>query len=136
LSLEGLPKRVLKVGLGLPGWGEGFQYSRGIVSEFQAALAAIDPELVPNQNDIFIAFLDPVSFYKFSTANNSFILDPLVSSAPQCVSAFPGLRILLVGDTQHGLLSLQNALAYCQQEARDAFCSVMNHPTSTGFELF
>jgi hypothetical protein len=121
LSLEGFPKRVLKVGLGLPGWGEGFQYSRGIVSEFQAALAAIDPELVPNQNDIFIAFLDPVSFYKFSTANNSFILDPLVSSAPQCVSAFPGLKILLVGDTHHGLLSLQNALAYCQQEAWDAF---------------
>ena len=27
LSLEGFPKRVLKVGLGLPGWGEGFQYA-------------------------------------------------------------------------------------------------------------
>ena len=121
LSLEGIPKRVLRVGLGLPSWGEGFQYSRAVVSEFQAVLAAIDPELVPNQNDVFIAFLDPVSFFKFSKNNNSFFLDPLVSSAPQSVSDFPGLKILLVGDTHHGLLSLQNALAYCQQEAWDAF---------------
>ncbi|NBU75443.1 MAG: hypothetical protein EBS30_09510 [Planctomycetes bacterium] len=121
LSLEGFPKRVLRVGLGLPSWGDGFQYNRGVVSEFQSALAAIDPELIPNQNDVFLAFLDPISFCKVSKNNNTFFLDPLVSSAPQCVSAFPGLKILLVGDTHHGLLSLQNALAYCKQEAWDAF---------------
>ena len=41
----------------------------------------------------------------------------MVSSAPFGVSAFPGLKVLLVGDTHHGLLSFYNALAYCLKVA-------------------
>jgi hypothetical protein len=120
ISLEGISKREIRVGLGLPGWGEGFQYPRCIVSEFEAALSAINPTLIPNKNDIFIGFLDPISYYKLASDTNTFFLAPHVSSNPQSVTAFPGLKLLLVGDTHHGLLSLQNAIAYCQREAWDA----------------
>ena len=41
----------------------------------------------------------------------------MVSSAPFGVSAFPGLKVLLVGDAHHGLLSFYNALAYCLKVA-------------------
>ena len=41
----------------------------------------------------------------------------MVSSAPFGVSAFPGLKALLVGDAHHGLLSFYNALAYCLKVA-------------------
>ena len=111
--LQGFPKRELRVGLGIPAWGEGFQYPRCAVNEIVASLKAIDPALVPDQNDLLLGFLDPISFYKLSSNTNSFFLDQAASSAPQGVSSFPGLKVLLVGDTHHGLQSLFNALSYC-----------------------
>jgi hypothetical protein len=129
INLQGFPKRELRVGLGLPGWGEGFQYPRCVVGEFNAALMAIDSALLPDKNDIFLGFLDPISFYKLSTQTNAFFLDTQVSSAPQSVSSFPGLKVLLVGDTHHGFLSLYNALSYCLKEAWDAvlLCHQSSH---------
>jgi hypothetical protein len=129
INLQGFPKRELRVGLGLPGWGEGFQYPRCVVSELSSALMTIDSALLPDKNDIFLGFLDPISFYKLSFKANAFILDTQVSSAPQGVSSFPGLKVLLVGDTHHGFLSLNNALSYCLKEAWDAvlLCHQSSH---------
>ena len=118
--LEGIPKREVRVGLGMPAWGEGFHYPRCAVNEFAASLRSIDPALVPDKNDILLGFLDPISFYKLRSETKSFFLAEAVSSAPFGVSAFPGLKVLLVGDTHHGLLSLYNALAYCLKETWDA----------------
>jgi len=128
-NLQGIPKRDIRVGLGLPVWGDGFQYPRCFVDEFHAALSAIDPALAPNKDDILLGFLDPISFYKLSNQTNSFFLDVDGSSAPQRVSSFPGLKVLLVGDTHHGFLSLYNALSYCLKEAWDAvlLCHQSSH---------
>ena len=60
--LEGIPKRELRVGLGIPAWGEGFQYPRCAVNEFAASLRSIDPALAPDKNDILLGFIDPISF--------------------------------------------------------------------------
>ena len=60
--LEGIPRRELRVGLGIPAWGEGFLYPRCAVNEFAASLRSIDPALVPDKNDILLGFIDPISF--------------------------------------------------------------------------
>ena len=128
-SSQGIHKRELILGLGIPAWGEGFQYPRCVVSEINAALMKIDPALLPNRDDIFIGFLCPISFYKLNSKTNSFYLDIHASSAPLDVSSFPGLKVLLVGDTHHGLFSLYNALTYCLREAWDAvlLCHQSSH---------
>ena len=121
-TVQGVSKREIRVGLGLPGWGgEDFKYPRYVVSEFSAALALIDEKLAPTSEDILVGFLEPVHFYKNNLATNTYFLDPLFSSAPRNVSAFPGIKILQIGDTHHGLLALSNALAYCQSEPWDVF---------------
>jgi hypothetical protein len=127
-TLQGFPKRELRVGLGLPSWGEGFQYPRCVMGEFNEALMAIDAALLPGKNDIFLGFLDPISFYKLSSQSNSFFLDSEVSSAPQEISTFPGLKVLLVGDTHHGFLTLYNALSYCLREVWDVV--LLGHQSS------
>jgi hypothetical protein len=121
-SVQGVSKREIRVGLGLPGWGgDSFNYPRYVLSEFTAALACIDSDLAPTLDDILIGFVEPVHFYKNWLGTNTYFLDPHVSSAPRDISGFPGLKILQIGDTHHGLLTLSNALAYCQSEPWDAF---------------
>jgi len=128
-SLQGFPKRERKVGLGLPGWGEGFQYPRCDVREFNAALMEIDPLLLPTVDDILLGFLDPISFFKTARSSNTLVLDTQASSAPQGVSCFPGLKILMVGDTHHGYLTFHQSLAYCLKESWDAvlLCHQSSH---------
>jgi hypothetical protein len=128
-TLQGFPKREIRVGLGLPGWGEGFQYPRCVMGEFHAALMVIDAALLPDKDDIFLGFLDPISFYKLSSQSNSFFLDTSASSAPHGISSFPCMKVLLIGDTHHGFLSLYNALSYCLREAWDAvlLCHQSSH---------
>ena len=121
-SVQGISKREIIVGLGLAGWGGvSFNYPRYILSEFAAALASIDSYLVPTVDDILIGFIEPVHFYKNRVDINTYFLEPHVSSAPRDVSCFPGLKVLQIGDTHHGLQTLSNALAYCQSEPWDAF---------------
>ena len=120
--VQGISKREITVGLGLAGWdGDFFNYPRYVLSEFTAALARIDSYLVPTVDDILIGFIEPVHFYKNLIATNTYYLDPHVSSAPRDISCFPGLKVLQIGDTHHGLQTLSNALAYCQSEPWDAF---------------
>ena len=115
--LDGVQKRELFVGLGLTPWPAS-PYPRYAISEFVDALERIDPALKPTTNDILFGWLDPVGFTQL---NSSYTLFPArdQSNAPFHVASFPGLKVLTVGDTHHGLLTLKLALEYCQGEAWD-----------------
>lgn len=126
--LSGVRKRAMRVGLGLPGWGPGYPNRRNVVSEWSAALAAIDPVLVPTADDLLVGWLDPIGFYCVNN-RGSMQLTLQAASALQDVGAFPGLKILLVGDTHHGLLTLANSLGHGLQEPWDALllCHQASH---------
>lgn len=117
--LCGVRKRVIRVGLGLPGWGVGLPNRRNVVSEWSAALAAIDPVLVPTPDDLLVGWLDPIGFYCINN-RGCMQLTLQAASALKDVGAFPGLKVLLVGDTHHGLLTLANSIGHGLQEPWDA----------------
>lgn len=118
--LCGVRKRSLRVGLGLPGWGGGQPNRRNVVSEWAAALAAVDPVLAPTAEDLLVGWLDPIGYYGVSRHTGTMQLTIEAASALKDVAAFPGLKLLLVGDTHHGLLTLANSLGHGLQEPWDA----------------
>ena len=117
--LLGQLKRETFLGLGLPGWGETSPYPRYVVSEWASALAQIDSTLVPTTNDLLVGWLNPTNFCNVSTISGNVQLNPAQGDALREVAAFPGLKVLLVGDTHHGLRALANAIAYIESEPWD-----------------
>ena len=119
-KVRGIKKRELRVGLGLSGWAEPSVYPRNDISQFETALSLIDSKLAPTENDILIGWLEPAHFTKLSPQANTLYEDLETSPAPQNVSEFKGLKVLLVGDTHHHLLTIRNAIDYCLKESWDA----------------
>lgn len=117
--LLGEPKRELRVGLGCKSWGTLSPYPRYDLAEWTGALAAIDTTLVPTIDDLFIGWLDPTNFNVRPQNENRLVPALATSNAPENVEAFPGIKLLLVGDTHHGLNSLRNAVTYCKTQRYD-----------------
>ena len=119
-KVRGIKKRELRVGLGLSGWPEPSAYPRYDISQLETALSLIDSKLAPTENDILIGWLEPAHFTKLSPNTNTLYEDLETSPAPQNVSKFKGIKVLLVGDTHHHLLTIRNAIDYCLKESWDA----------------
>lgn len=118
--LLGREKREQSLGLGLPGWGGGNLDPRYVVSEWAAALEKIDPVLVPTADDLLVGWLNPTNFCYYNGDTGIAQSNLAHGDALREVGAFPGLKVLLVGDTHHNLHSLSNAIDYMMSEPWDA----------------